>query len=104
MRKNISDLWLGPKTIDCISTKVSRGFLMVQITHRFGRKVADETDLERDVLTFARWHVSGFYLRPNEECLRGVKWVPAMNEGHARTIRKPVAVRLFHRIQATKRT
>jgi len=103
MKKTISDLWLGPKTISCISTKVSRGFLLVQITHRFGQEVADETDLEKDIMTYARWHFAGFYIRPNEECIRGLRYIPAMSEGNSRTIRRPIATRLFHRAQVSKR-
>ena len=99
MKNIIKEWWLGTPTIECLSSKVARGYLLLQIENKYGKEIAAETNLEEDLKTFARWHFEGHRVKPGEKSLYGVKLVPRMDEGNEKTIRKPKPVRLFHRLQ-----
>lgn len=99
MKKELINLLCGVPITECTDSKCARGFLLMQIEKKYGKQVADETDLKNDLRTFARWHFDGYRVKPGEKSLIGVRLAPPRHEGTATTIRKPKPVRYFHRFQ-----
>lgn len=99
MKKAIIDLLCGTPIEDCVSSKVGKEFLLSQIRKKFGKKIADETNLEEDLKTFSRWHFDGYRIKPGAESLRGVRLENVKNQKGEVIKRTPKTVRLFHRYQ-----
>ncbi len=98
MKKALIDLLCGSPIETCLS-KVGREFLRMQIREKFGKKIADETNLEEDLKTFSRWHFDGYRIKPGAESLRGVRLENVRNKEGEVIKRIPKPVRYFHRYQ-----
>ncbi|MCX6713273.1 MAG: hypothetical protein NTY66_03650 [Candidatus Vogelbacteria bacterium] len=98
----VKDFWLGPKIEECIDSTVGQIHLLKQIETRWGKNMAKNTNLDRDLMTFARWHMAGFRILPQEKALIGVRWDPPHNLGPKTQIRKPRPVYLYHRHQVKR--
>lgn len=95
----VKNICLGTSIEECTDSLVSRLHLLRQIEARWGKEVAENTDLEKDVKNFTRWSFEGYRIKSMEKSLQGIRLVPPKNEGTNRTIRKPRVVHLFHRRQ-----
>jgi hypothetical protein len=95
--KDFKDWWLGVPIEQCIDSKVSRQYLLAQIEQKFGKAVADNTNLEEDVKSLGLWSNDGYRIKAGTKALYGLQIRNVPRNGRLQKLHVPV--RLFHRCQ-----